>query len=50
LLSVSPSSAFNWTHDIELTRAQREANLRGPTGPLNPERVARRRSLGRTRA
>jgi hypothetical protein len=41
LLGVSPSSAFNWTHDIELTPAQQEANLRGPTGPLNPERVAR---------
>jgi hypothetical protein len=40
-LGVSASSAFNWTHDIELTPAQREANLRGPTGPLNPERIAR---------
>jgi hypothetical protein len=40
-LGVSPSSVFNWTQDIELTPEQREANLRGPTGPLNPERVAR---------
>ena len=40
-LGVSPSSAYNWTKDIELTPAQKEANLRGPTGPLNPERVRR---------
>jgi Homeodomain-like domain len=41
LLGVSPSSAYNWTRDIELTPAQKETNLRGPTGPLNPERVRR---------
>jgi hypothetical protein len=41
LLEVSPSSAYNWTSDIELTPAQKEANLRGPTGPHNPERVRR---------
>jgi hypothetical protein len=40
-LGVSPDSVFKWTHNIELTPAQREANLRGPKGPLNPERIAR---------
>jgi transposase len=41
LLGVSSSSAYNWTSDIELTPQQREANLRGPRGPLNAERVRR---------
>ena len=41
LLGVSPSSAYEWTNDIELTPAQKEANQRGPTGPLNPERLRR---------
>jgi Homeodomain-like domain len=40
-LGVSPSSVYNWTSDIALTPAQKEANLRGPTGPRNPERVRR---------
>src|SRR5688572_27276432 len=40
-LCVSPASVFRWTKDIELSPAQTEANLRGPTGPLNPERVRR---------
>jgi hypothetical protein len=41
-LSVSPSSVHWWTKDIELTPEQRVRNLRGPLGPQNPERVARR--------
>lgn len=40
-LGVSPASAYHWTKDIQLTPAQTNANLRGPTGPLNPERVRR---------
>ena len=40
-LGVSASSVYNWTSDIALTPAQKEANLRGPTGPLNRERVRR---------
>jgi hypothetical protein len=40
-LGISPGTAFAWTKDIELTPAQKEANLRGPTGPLNPDRVRR---------
>jgi Homeodomain-like domain len=35
-LGVSPSSAYVWTSDIELTDEQKDANLRGPRGPLNP--------------
>jgi transposase-like protein len=41
-LGVSPSSVLYWTRDIELTAEQRQLNLRGPAGPQNPERVARR--------
>jgi hypothetical protein len=41
-LGVSPSSAYAWTSDIELTDEQKAANLRGPRGPLNPEDVRRR--------
>jgi hypothetical protein len=41
-LGVSPSSAFNWTRDIELTPEQIEFNLRGPRGPQNPDVVAAR--------
>jgi hypothetical protein len=40
-LGVSVNSAYRWTRDIELTLAQRDANLRGPNGPLNPDRVRR---------
>jgi hypothetical protein len=40
-LDVSVSSAYLWTHDIVLTPEQIEHNLRGPTGPLNPDRVRR---------
>jgi hypothetical protein len=40
-LGVSPASVFKWTKDIQLSPAQTEANLRGRTGPLNPERVRR---------
>lgn len=43
-LGVSPSSAFAWTPDIELTAEQRANNLTGPLGPVSPELV-RRRSL-----
>ena len=38
-LDVSPSSAYAWTKDIELTDAQKLANLRGPGGPQNPEHI-----------
>ena len=41
-LGVSPASAYAWTRDIELTEEQKEVNLRGPRGPLNPEDVRRR--------
>ena len=41
-LQVSLNSAYRWTSDIELTPEQREFNLRGPTGPQNPEHVRRR--------
>jgi hypothetical protein len=41
MLDVSVGSAYLWTSDIELTPEQRDRNLRGPTGPLNPERVRR---------
>lgn len=41
-LDVSPSSAYAWTKDIELTEEQRLANLRGPRGPHNPEHIRRR--------
>jgi transposase len=41
-LGVSPSSAYAWTNDIELTEEQKAANMRGPTGPLNPEHVRQR--------
>jgi Homeodomain-like domain len=40
-LGVSVNSAYRWTKDIELTPEQKNANLRGPRGPLNPERVQR---------
>jgi Homeodomain-like domain len=40
-LGVSVNSAYRWTRDIELTPAQKQANLRGPNGPLNPDRVRR---------
>lgn len=42
LLDVSPSSVSYWVRDIRLTPAQRERNLRGPTGPQNPEQIAAR--------
>jgi hypothetical protein len=41
-LSVSPSSAYAWTKDIDLTEEQKTANLRGPRGPQNPALVRRR--------
>ena len=40
-LGVSPSSAYAWTRDIELTPEQVAHNLRGPRGPLNPDRIRR---------
>jgi hypothetical protein len=41
-LNVSPSSAYAWTKDVELTEEQKAVNLRGPTGPQNPEHIRRR--------
>jgi hypothetical protein len=41
-LRVSVNSAYRWTNDIRLSAAQREYNLRGPTGPQNPEHIRRR--------
>jgi hypothetical protein len=41
-LGVSPSSAYAWTRDIELTAEQKAFNLRGPRGPQNPDLVRRR--------
>lgn len=51
-LGVSVNSAYRWTSDIELTPEQTRANLRGPSGPLNPDRVQRaaRRWAARCRA
>jgi hypothetical protein len=40
-LQVSVGFVYDWTKDIRLTPEQTEANLRGPGGPLNPERVRR---------
>jgi hypothetical protein len=40
-LGVSVGSVHRWTRDIELTPEQKRANLVGPSGPLNPERVRR---------
>jgi hypothetical protein len=40
-LDVSVNSAYRWTKDIQLTAEQRRANLRGPDGPLDPDRVRR---------
>jgi hypothetical protein len=48
-LNVSLNSAHRWTRDIELTPEQRKRNLRGPTGPLNPD-VVRRQIAGRVSA
>jgi hypothetical protein len=41
-LGVSVSSVSGWTRDIELTQEQHERNLKGPSGPQNPERIAAR--------
>jgi Homeodomain-like domain len=49
-LEVSPSSAFNWTRDIELTPEQMERLIRGPGGPQNPEHVASRAAAIRAAA
>lgn len=46
-LGVSVSSVHGWTRDIVLTPEQRKHNLRGPRGPQNPERVARRAATWR---
>jgi hypothetical protein len=48
-LNVSVNSAYRWTRDIELTPEQKKQNLRGPTGPLNPDLV-RRQIAGRVAA
>ena len=42
MLGISPSTAYLWASDIVLTPEQVERNLRGPTGPQNPEHVAAR--------
>lgn len=47
-LGVSVGSAYLWASDIELTAEQQRHNLRGPKGPLNPDRV-RRAALARSR-
>lgn len=39
-VSASPSSAFHWTKDIELTPEQMHHNLYGPRGPRNSKLVA----------
>jgi hypothetical protein len=49
-LDVSPSSVCYWTRDIKLNAAQRQRNLRGPTGPQNSELVARRAAAWRRRS
>jgi hypothetical protein len=41
-LAVSPSSVLVWTEDIVLSPEQVAANLRGPRGPLDPERLQAR--------
>ena len=41
-LGVSPSSVFHWTRDIQLDPDQIDRNLYGPTGPQNPEQIAKR--------
>jgi hypothetical protein len=48
-VGVSPSSVLYWTRDIQLTAEQRQWNLRGPSGPHNPQRVARRAAAWRRR-
>lgn len=40
-LGVSANSAYHWTRDIRLTPDQEQANLRGPNGPHNTDRVRR---------
>ena len=40
-LGVSANSAYHWTRDIRLTPDQEQANLRGPNGPHNTDRVQR---------
>jgi transposase-like protein len=49
-LDVSPSSVFYWTRDIELSAEQIRRNLRGPSGPQDPARVARRAASWRRRS
>jgi hypothetical protein len=46
-LGVSVSSVHLWTKDIKLTPEQQERNLRGPTGPQNPEHIAKRAATWR---
>ncbi len=41
-LGVSPSSVHYWCRDIVLDPDQVDRNLRGPTGPQNPEHIAAR--------
>src|SRR5215217_3075381 len=42
MIGVSPSSVHGWTKDIPLTVEQERFNMRGPSGPQNPEVVRRR--------
>jgi hypothetical protein len=49
-LGVSSSSVSYWTRDIRLTPEQRRRNLRGPTGPQNPQAVQRRADEWRRRS
>ena len=49
-LGVSPSSVVYWTRDIQLSEEQARRNLRGPSGPQDPARVARRAASWRRRS
>lgn len=41
-VGISVATAHAWTSDIELDPEQIQRNLFGPTGPQNPEHIARR--------
>jgi hypothetical protein len=41
-LGISVATAHAWTRDVELKPEQIERNLRGPTGPQNPEHIRKR--------
>lgn len=48
-LGISPSSAFNWTRDIELSAEQMWQIVHGPKGPQNPEHIAKRAEAWRSK-